>query len=154
MTLVGKLEGVVEIDAPAVEFHDVFSCRPHHVPNMTPDRIHGCDLHEGEWGKEGTIVLWNYSHDGSRKVAKELIENIDDVNLSTTYKVIEGDILKEYKSIKGTVQATPKEKGSLVRWTLEYEKLNENIPDPHTLLEFLIHCSKDISAHLMECQKK
>ncbi|KAG8634748.1 hypothetical protein MANES_17G078850v8 [Manihot esculenta] len=97
MTLVGKLEADVEIDVPAVEFHDVFGCRPHHVSNMSPDRIHGCDLHE--------------------------------------------DIMKEYKSYKATVQATSKGNGSLVYWTLKYEKLNENIPDPHTLMEFLIHCT-------------
>ncbi|KAF2316805.1 hypothetical protein GH714_042146 [Hevea brasiliensis] len=153
MALLGKLEADVEVNAPADQFHDVFSCRPHHVSIMSPEKIQGCELHEGEWGKEGTVVCWNYFHDGSPKIAKEIIEAIDDVNFSTTFKVVEGDLLKDYKSFKLIVQATPKEKGSLVHWTLEYEKINENTPDPNTLLEFVVHCSKDIAAHLTQAQK-
>uniref|UniRef100_A0A199UBK5 Bet v I/Major latex protein domain-containing protein n=1 Tax=Manihot esculenta TaxID=3983 RepID=A0A199UBK5_MANES len=96
MTLLGKLEADVEINAPADQFHDVFSCRPHHVSNMNPNKIDSCDLHE----------------DRSRKIVKEIIEIIHDVNLSTTFKVIEGDLLKEYKSFKLIIQATPKDEGS------------------------------------------
>uniref|UniRef100_A0A2C9U680 Bet v I/Major latex protein domain-containing protein n=1 Tax=Manihot esculenta TaxID=3983 RepID=A0A2C9U680_MANES len=128
MTLWGKLEVHFWIDAHADQFHDVFSCQPHHISNMSPHKIQGCDLDE----------------DGSAKVAK------DDVNLLTVFKVIEGDLLKcefvnrfqmieadllkEYKSFKLTVQATPKGEGSVARWTLEYEKIHENIRDPYFLL--------------------
>ncbi|XP_050232660.2 MLP-like protein 28 [Mercurialis annua] len=151
MALVGKLEGEVEIKASAEHFHDVFSCRPHHVNVMSPDKIQGCDLHEGEWGKHDTIISWNYTHDGVAKVAKELVEKIDDENLSTTFKVIEGDLLNEYKEFRLIVKATPKEGGgSLVHWTLTYEKLHEGIPDPHSLLEFCLHTSKDICSHLSQ----
>ncbi|OAY29253.1 MLP-like protein 43 [Manihot esculenta] len=152
MTLFGKLEADVEVAAPADQFHDVFSCRPHHVSIMTPEKIHGVDLHDGDWGKEGTVICWKYFHDGSPKIAKEIIEAIDDVNLSTTFKVVEGDLLNDYKNFKLIVQATPKENGSLVHWTLEYEKIHENTQDPHSLLEFVVHCSKDISAHLIQVQ--
>ncbi|CAK7326752.1 unnamed protein product [Dovyalis caffra] len=147
---------------------------------MSPAKIHNVDLHEGDWGKPGTVICWSYVHDqlfvtlpyekrsdsclhlgdlsspaskfdnveGVSKIAKEVIEAIDDVKLSTTFKVIEGDITTEYKNFILIVQATPKGDGScVVNWTLEYEKLNENIPDPHTLLEFCIQCSKDIEDH-------
>ncbi|KAF2305530.1 hypothetical protein GH714_006219 [Hevea brasiliensis] len=119
MNLFGKLEVDEEANAPADHFHEVFSCRPH-MYLIRPEKIQGCDLHEGEWGREGTVICWNYSHDGSPKVAKQLIEAIDDVNFSTTFKVIEGDLLNDYKSFKATVQATPKGEGSLVHWTFEY----------------------------------
>ena len=62
MALVGKLEADVEIQAPAHLFHDVFSCRPHHVNIMSPDKIQGCDLHDGDWGKKGTVICWSYTH--------------------------------------------------------------------------------------------
>ncbi|OAY25252.1 MLP-like protein 28 [Manihot esculenta] len=153
MTLWGKLEAQFGIDAPADQFHDVLSCRPHHISNMSHN-IHGCDLHEGEWGKEGAIVCWKYFHDGSAKVAKEVIETIDDVNLLIVFKVIEGDLLEEFKNFKVTVQVTPKGEGSVVRWTLEYEKIHENIPDPYSLLEIIVQNSKDVSAHLVKCQNK
>ncbi|KAG8634757.1 MLP-like protein 28 [Manihot esculenta] len=154
MTLWGKLEAQFGINAPTDQFHEVFSCRPHHISNMSPQNIQGCDLHEGEWGKEGAIVCWKYFHDGSAKVAKQVIETIDDVNLLTVFKMIDGDLLKEYKSFKFTVQVTPKGEGGVVRWTLEYEKLHENIRDPYSLLEFMVQFSKDVSAHLVKCQKK
>lgn len=87
-------------------------------------------------------------------MANEIIETIDDVNMSITYKVIARDLFKEYKNFKFIVQAIPKGKGSLVHWTLEYEKIHKNIPDLNTLIEFFIHCTNDISAHLVECQKE
>ncbi|XP_037495143.1 MLP-like protein 31 isoform X1 [Jatropha curcas] len=148
MALTGKLEADVEIKASADKFHDVFGSRPHHVKHATPHNIKGCELHDGEFGKEGSVVFWNYVHDGVPKVAKEIVEKIDDVNLSTTFTVIEGDLLKEYKNFKITVKATPKGTGSVAHWTLEYEKLNKDIPDPHSLVKFLLDVSKDIDAHL------
>ncbi|CAI9275952.1 unnamed protein product [Lactuca saligna] len=33
---------------------------------------------------------------------------------------------------------------NLVTWTVEYEKLNPNVPDPDTLLEFYKEVTKDI----------
>ncbi|WCJ33567.1 Polyketide cyclase/dehydrase and lipid transport superfamily protein [Euphorbia peplus] len=152
MSLFEKLEADIEIKSPAAKFHDVFSCRPHHVNKMTPDKIHGCDLHDGDFGKKGTIVSWTYTHDGEKKTAKELVEDIDDVNNSTTFKVIEGELLKDYKLFRLIVKATPKVdgEGSVVHWTLEYEKMTPETPHPDSMLEFVVHCTKDIDAHLLE----
>ncbi|XP_050232665.1 MLP-like protein 28 isoform X3 [Mercurialis annua] len=151
MALVGKLEGDVEIKAPAELFHNVFSCRPHHVNIMSPDNVQSVDLHEGEWGKHGSTICWNYTHDGETKYAKEIIEEIDDVNLSTTFKVIEGDLLKEYKEFRFIVKATPKEGGgSLVHWTLAYEKLHEAISDPQSLLDLGLLTSTHVCSHLTQ----
>jgi hypothetical protein len=86
--------------------------------------------------------------DGQAKVAKEKIEAIDETNKSITLKVVEGDLLKEYKSFKIVVQATPKGEGSLVHWSMEYEKLKEDVPEPKTLLQFAVDVSKDIDGHL------
>lgn len=69
---------------------------------------------------------------------------------STTHKVIEGDLLELYKSFTIIVEATPKEGGSLVHWTLEYEKLNEDVPDPNSFLEYLCGVSTEIDGHLHE----
>ena len=87
--------------------------------------------------------------DGKAKVAKEIIESIDEKNNSITFKVIEGDLLEEYKNIKITIQATAKGEGSVVHWTMEYEKLHENIPEPNTLLQFALDLSKDLDSHLI-----
>jgi hypothetical protein len=62
MTLFGKVEGDVEIKAPAEKFHEIFSGRPHHISNVTPEKIQGCALHEGDWGVEGSVIYWDYVH--------------------------------------------------------------------------------------------
>ncbi|KAK7837455.1 mlp-like protein 28, partial [Quercus suber] len=144
------VEADVEIKAPAEKFHELFSCRPHHISNVSPGKVQGCALHEGDWGKEGSVIFWDYVHDGKAKVAKEIIEAIDEKNNSITFKVIEGDMLQEYKSLKATVKATAKGEGSLVHWTMEYEKLNESIPEPNSLLQFVLDLSKDLDSHLTQ----
>ncbi|KAB1205757.1 MLP-like protein 34 [Morella rubra] len=86
--------------------------------------------------------------DGKAKVAKNKIKALDKANKSITFKATKGDILKEYKNIKIILQVTLKGKGILVHWILEYEKLNEDVPDPNSLLKFVLEVSKDINSHL------
>ena len=86
--------------------------------------------------------------DGKAVMSKEVLEAIDDKNNSVTFKVIGGLLMDLYKSFKFIVQATPKGEGSLVRWTLVYEKLKVDVPDPNLMLQFAIDLTKDIDAHL------
>ncbi|GMJ13338.1 MLP-like protein 28 [Hibiscus trionum] len=150
--LAHKLEVDVEIKASPEQFHDMFANKPHHVHHTCSDKIQGCDLHEGEWGKVGTVVHWSYVHDGKAKKAKEVVEAIDPDKNLITFRVIEGDLMEEYKSFVITIQASPKSdgNGSVVHWTLEYEKLHEGVDHPETLLEFVRDVSKDIDAHLTQ----
>ena len=83
-------------------------------------------------------------------MAKDVIEAIDPQKNLITLRVIEGDLLKEYKSFKVTLQANPKDKGCLVHWTMEYEKLKGHIPDPHSLMQVVVDLSKDLDAHLTQ----
>ncbi|XWS63937.1 hypothetical protein CRYUN_Cryun06bG0144200 [Craigia yunnanensis] len=150
--LTGKLETDVEIKATADKFHDMFCNRPHHVRHTCYDKVQGCDLHEGEWGTVGSIVCWSYVHDGEAKTAKQVVEAIDSEKKSITFRMLEGDLMKEYKSFVITIQALPNTagEGSIVHWTLEYEKLHEGIGHPETLLQFFIEVSKDMGAHLIK----
>lgn len=61
-SMVGDIWIGVDIKASAEKFHHMFAKRPHHVSNATPRHIGGVELHEGEWDKVGSIVLWNYIH--------------------------------------------------------------------------------------------
>ncbi|KAL5553449.1 hypothetical protein UlMin_040850 [Ulmus minor] len=150
--LAGKLETNVEIKASAAKFHDIFMKRPHHISNVSSEKIQGCELHEGEWGTVGSVIYWNYYHDGKACVAKEVIEAVDEEKNLITFKVIEGDLMDHYESFKATLQATPKTEGegSVVHWFVEYKKKHGDIVDPHTLLEFLADLSKDLEKHLLE----
>ncbi|PON48630.1 Major latex protein domain containing protein [Parasponia andersonii] len=150
---IGKLETDVEIKASAEQFHNMFRHKPHHVAHASSEKIQGCELHEGEWGKVGSVVYWNYFHEGKAKVAKEIVEAIDEEKNLITFKVIEGDLMEHYKSIKFTIQATPKSEGqlgSVIHWTIEYEKHHDEILDPHSMLEFATELTKDLENHLLE----
>ena len=61
MGLVGKLQAETLIVAPADKFHEMFSCRPHHISNVCPEKIQKVNLHEGEWGTSGYVIEWNYN---------------------------------------------------------------------------------------------
>lgn len=88
--------------------------------------------------------------DGVEEVAKELVEEIDDKKNIRTFKVIEGHLLEKYPDFHATVQAFPKGKGSLVRWTLRYVKKSEDIPEPHGIIQLVNKMTKDIDAFLTQ----
>ncbi|MBA0754020.1 hypothetical protein Gogos_020072, partial [Gossypium gossypioides] len=69
------------------------------------------------------------------KKAKEVVEAVDPDKNLVTFRVIEGDLMEEYKSFVITIQVSPKSEGSgsVVHWTLEYEKLHGGIAHPETL---------------------
>uniref|UniRef100_A0A7N2LNW9 Bet v I/Major latex protein domain-containing protein n=1 Tax=Quercus lobata TaxID=97700 RepID=A0A7N2LNW9_QUELO len=87
------------------------------------------------------------TEDGKVVLSKEVLITIDDKNHSITLKMIEGLLMESHKSFKFIVQATPKDEGSLVHWTLIHEKLNVDVPDLNTMLQFTIDQTKDVDAH-------
>ncbi|XP_058183505.1 kirola-like isoform X2 [Rhododendron vialii] len=142
-----KLERQVEIKSDGDVFHELFRYKPHHISTISPANIHGVDLHEGDWGNVGSIITWNYTHDGKKKSAKEILEAVDEETKTVTFKVIEGDLTELYKDFKGTVHVDTKGESNLVTWTFEYEKLNDEVEDPNTLMDFTINVTKDIETH-------
>jgi len=83
-------------------------------------------------------------------VAKEVVEGIDKENCKLSFKVLEGDLLGLYKSFKIDFQVTPEGNGSVVQWTVEFEKQENHIPDPHTLLQLVDEMSKNIDSYLTQ----
>ena len=76
---------------------------------------------------------------------------VDEENKIMTLTALEGShLLNLYKSFKHTVRAIPKGEGSLVKITIEYEKLNENVPDATKYLNFATHVVKDTDAHILK----
>jgi len=61
MGIIGKLEVEVDIKSSGDLFHELFESKPHHVSNFTPDKIHNCDVHEGEFGTPGSVICWDYT---------------------------------------------------------------------------------------------
>ncbi|OWM86173.1 MLP-like protein 31 [Punica granatum] len=146
----GRMEIDIGIRSPPKKLYNVFSSKPQDISDASPDNVHGTKLHEGDWGKVGSVIHWDYVHDGQPKTAKERIDALDDENNKATFSVIEGDLLNLYKTFILIVQATAKEggTGTTVHWTIEYEKVSEETPEPYSLLEFAVKVTRDIDANL------
>ncbi|XP_052205589.1 kirola-like [Diospyros lotus] len=142
-----KLVHQVPIKSDGDVFHEIFKERPHHISNMSPAHIQGCALHEGDWGKVGSVTFWSYTHDGKGKVAKAVTEAVDEASKLVTYKVIEGDLMQLYKSFVITVHVDTRGTNNLVTWTFQYKKLNDAFGDPNSLMELCVNVIKDIEAH-------
>ena len=83
------------------------------------------------------------------KTSKERIEVVDVPNKIFCYNVIEGDLLKYYKSFKASVQVIPKEEGSLLKWHCEYEKNSNEIPDPSAIKDFAVKNFKELDDYII-----
>ena len=62
MGLTGNLVGQTEIKSDGDVFHELVRDKPHQISAIAPTHIQGCDLHEGEFGKVGSVIFWNYFH--------------------------------------------------------------------------------------------
>ncbi|PRQ40952.1 putative START-like domain-containing protein [Rosa chinensis] len=150
-SLDGKLETEVEISSGADKFYKIFTSQMHLLPNVSSDKIQGVELHEGDWETVGSVKHWDYTLDGSVLSLKETVEAIDEENKSVTFNVVDGEILKHYKSFKVTLKVTEKSGGggSLVKWILDYEKVSEEIPAPQSYQDFAVKVTEDLEAHLL-----
>lgn len=147
MGLIGKLICQTNIKTDGDVFHEIFGKRPHHVQTMTPENIQGCDLYEGEFGKVGSIVIWKYSIDGKQMVAKERVEAIDEEEKQVTFKVLEGDVLKDFKIFVLSVHVDTSGVDNFVTWSFDYEKVDESVKDPTSYLNLVLRMTKDIETH-------
>lgn len=81
--------------------------------------------------------------------AKVRIEDIDDEDMTITFNVIQGDVLRFYKSFKEKLQVIKMHGGvGSAEWTLEFEKANEDVPDPEQYMDFAVKMSRGLDAHL------
>ncbi|GJR74166.1 Bet v I domain-containing protein [Tanacetum coccineum] len=129
--------------------HDIYSTNPYNVAAIAPDKVQGCDLISGEWGAPGSVISWRFFHDGKVHTAKGIIEEVDDENHKIVFKVIEGEILQAYKTFIITFHIEEMGDKQLIIWTIDFEKVNEGIPDPTIYLDLLGACIEDMDAHML-----
>ncbi|KAI4354374.1 hypothetical protein L6164_003241 [Bauhinia variegata] len=127
-----------------------FFAAGHTIFPISALELFSVDILEGEWGTEGSIIIWKYFVDGKAYLAKEVVETIDKENNSITFNVLEGDLLQLYKSFKFMVQVGLRDNGSRVHWIMKYEKLHDHIPDPYSMIEPATVMVKDIDAYLIQ----
>ena len=84
------------------------------------------------------------------KISKERIDAVDEAKKSITYSVIDGDLLKYFKSFKGHISLTPKGDGTLVKWTCDFEKASHEVADPHVIKEFVVRNFHEVDAYSLK----
>ncbi|KAF3659634.1 putative desiccation-related protein PCC13-62-like [Capsicum annuum] len=142
MGLRGKLVAHLEVKCGGELFHDHFNTKPHHIPNIS-DKINHFGVHEGELGSVGTIIEWRFKYEGGERVAKQVVDHIDKEKKRISFKFVGGDFVDLYKEFKTTLDVEE----NWISWTFEYEKQNEDVPEPITLLGIAIDVMKDIDSH-------
>ncbi|GAV74530.1 Bet_v_1 domain-containing protein [Cephalotus follicularis] len=135
----GKLEADVELKSPADKFWESIRDSANLFVKAFPDQYKSIEVLEGDGKAAGSIRHIIYG-EGSPivKSSKERIDAVDDVKKTVAYSVIDGDLLKYYKTFKALIAVVPKGEGSLVKWSCEFEKAKDDIPDPSIIKEFAI----------------
>ncbi|KAK9698736.1 hypothetical protein RND81_08G127700 [Saponaria officinalis] len=138
MGVTGKLEIEVDIKSSGDVFHELLGNNPHHIPNIIPDKVHGCDLHEGDFGQL----------EGKKCVVKEKVVELDEEKKLVRMEVIEGStILEDFKSMTIIMQVIPKGEIDAILWTFTFEKTDDIGPYPTALMDLAIAATRDIEAH-------
>ncbi|XP_026431921.1 major latex protein 146-like [Papaver somniferum] len=87
----------------------------------------------------------------------EKTEAVDDESMTISFKMTDGDLLRVYTKFEYNVSVTPlvtpggDKQSCLVKWCLEYEKENEDGPDPTEYVELASCITKAVASH---CDKK
>ncbi|KAL3644706.1 hypothetical protein CASFOL_009886 [Castilleja foliolosa] len=148
MGLTGKLVSQISIKSDGNALHELYRYNTHKISAICPEKVEKVELLHGQWGSVGSVINWHFIHDGKKMFAKKIVEAIDEKKKSITFNVIEGDFMVAYKSFKITIHVETKgNQVSLVTCTIQYEKKNVVVPDPHSILNLVINVTKDIERH-------
>nr|GMD24833.1 kirola-like [Ipomoea batatas] len=101
---------------------------------------------EGQWGTVGSTIIWKFTHGGKIKIWEDVIAAIDDRKKMVKLRVVESDILKSYKKYATTCEVDIN-RDNFVSWSIEYEKLKEEIPKPLSNVEFILKVTRDTDNH-------
>ncbi|KAG4982494.1 hypothetical protein AAZX31_10G080400 [Glycine max] len=153
MVLKGKMVTELGIRSPAVKFFNVFAKQLHNLQDIV-DKVYDGKLHEGDWHDTGSVKSWNLTT-GKVRTFKESIEAIDEQSKSISFKIFDGENSKDYKMYKVHLQVIDiEEEGGVVTiWTIEYEKLNEDVAPPYHYLDIITATTKETDAHVLKAEQ-
>ncbi|KAJ3674009.1 hypothetical protein LUZ60_006001 [Juncus effusus] len=148
--MASKVEFELEVKSNAEKFWKAMKDYADLIPKGFPQQYKSIDIIEGDGKSVGSVRLVKYAEGiPTMTFAKEKIEALDEENKLVSYSVIDGEVMNIYKSFKKTVKISPKGEGSLIKFTLEYEKANEGAGVPEHMKETATKFFNDIDAFLM-----
>ncbi|CAH9073948.1 unnamed protein product [Cuscuta epithymum] len=145
----GKIEVDVEVNVGAEKLWSSLKDSINVFPKAFPEQYKSIEVVEGDGVSVGSVRLVTFA-EGTPLVtfSKEKIESVDEEKKSLSYNVIEGDILKYYKSFKANVGVTPQGDGSLVKWCCEFEKASDEVPEPSLIKDAAVKTFKGLEVYL------
>ncbi|XP_051113834.1 kirola-like [Andrographis paniculata] len=143
-----KLVAQVAFKAGGDVFHYLMAKRPQHLANVTPGKIQSCDVLQGSYGTDGSVIQWKYTLDGKEETAKQALQDIDEEKKTVTYKMLEGELLQLYKNMIIIFHVETKNGVDFITWTITYELISADTPHPLSLIKFFIEFTKEIETHI------
>ncbi|XP_020589031.1 MLP-like protein 423 [Phalaenopsis equestris] len=150
--MASKLETEVEVTSPADKFWGSIRDSTELFPKIFPQHYQSIKVIEGDGKSDGNkSAIDMVAGVPFVKFAKEKVEFVDDANKQVKYSVIDGELLSYYKSFRPTLQVASKGDGvAVVKWTVEYEKVNDEVPPPELIQEMAVQTFKDLDAYLLK----
>lgn len=56
-----KIVGQVAFKAGGDIFHHLIAKNPKHLANVIPGKVQDCELHQGDYGTNGSVIQWKYT---------------------------------------------------------------------------------------------
>ncbi|MCL7022568.1 hypothetical protein MKW94_019263 [Papaver nudicaule] len=124
------------------------------LPQIVPHTHKSVQVLEGDGISVGSVRLWKILVGTPRVevMAKDKIKTLDDETRTVSWTLMDGDVLQRYKTFEYTVSVSPikgNEQSCLVKWSVEYEKENEDVPVPNDYLEYAENITKSMASHLV-----
>ncbi|KAI3891977.1 hypothetical protein MKX03_001031 [Papaver bracteatum] len=140
--LVGKLVAESEVNCSADKYYEMFK-QHEGIPPAIPHIYTGVNVIEGD----GTT-----SESKNEFVHTKI--TYDDETRMIRYDVIEGQAMEKYRKFSAILMAKPKDNGygSIVSWTIEYEKINEDSPVPFHYLGFFQSIIMGLDSYICSLQ--
>jgi len=92
--------------------------------------------------------------DGETLTCLETIESVDEQNKTIVFKLFGEAMDDKYKVFKLTFEAIEKDGGSAaIKWSIEYERVSEDVRPPYGYIEFYDHLTKDVDAYIVKAEK-
>ncbi|KAI3994648.1 hypothetical protein MKX01_027538 [Papaver californicum] len=150
-----KLQVVHEVKCCPDKLYCMLTSDAPQLPKYVPKLVESVEVTGEDEICLGTGFLWQFvPAGGSALMFKEKITAIDNKNRSITYTVLEGDVMKDFHSFNFNLDVTPKSGSTdgtyLVKWSVEYEKANEDVADPVAILKSCELTTTEMNVHLLK----
>ncbi|KAI3864408.1 hypothetical protein MKX03_027396 [Papaver bracteatum] len=121
------------------------------LPLVLPLIYKNLQILAGDGKSVGSIRLAKISMGTSELVSiADKVEAVDDESRTLSFSITDGDLLRMYTkfSYKLTVAPGGDKQSCLAKWSVEYEKQDEGIPNPIEYLELASYIAKAVASHL------